>query len=527
MTILEYKLDESAIDEIAEKVQGFLNGLNMERRNVLRVRLSVEEVLLKWLEKFRGTQCSLSIGKRLGSPFVSICVKGEECNPLEEANQEYGEWSSHLLENMGLSPVFSYQKGQNQIVLKLKKKKKKPMIAILEALVFAVLLGILGRFLPDGIRLTISDGILAPIFNVFLGVLNTIAGPMIFLSVAWGIYSIGDVATLGSIGKNMMLRFAGKSFLIAGLGALIMVPFFQINMQFGAIDASQISNIYQMLLNIFPTNIVKPFYDGNAMQIIVIAIAFGLAMLVLGNQATVAAKFVEQANYIVQFLMEIISAVVPFFIFISLLQMILSDSLSVILPTWKALVLFIAATVILLAGNIFIVCMKEKVKFTAMVRKLFPTFLIALTTASSSASFGSNVQCCEKKLGIHSKITNFGIPLGIVIYMPATAINFLVVGLYMAESYQVDITWSWILMAVLITGVLSIATPPIPGGALACYTILFLQLGIPEEALILTMTLDIIFDCISTAASQTFLQLELLVQADRLRLLDKIVLQGE
>ncbi len=75
---------------------------------------------------------------------------------------------------------------------------------------------------------------------------------------------------------------------------------------------------------------------------------------------------------------------------------------------------------------------------------MFPAFLIALTTASSSAAYGTNMNCCEEKLGISSRITNFGLPLGIVLYMPGTAINYLTVGMYMAVCYQVAINLSWL-----------------------------------------------------------------------------------
>ena len=147
--------------------------------------------------------------------------------------------------------------------------------------------------------------------------------------------------------------------------------------------------------------------------------------------------------------------------------------------------------------------------------------MIALTTASSSAAFGVNMNCCEEKLGINSRITNFGIPLGIVMYMPGTAINFLIVGMYMAECYQVEMNLSWMLIAILISGILAIAAPPVPGGGLTCYTVMFLQLGIPEEALALTMTLDLIFDFVATAVSQTFLQAELVLLSDKLGLMDR------
>lgn len=327
------------------------------------------------------------------------------------------------------------------------------------------------------------------------------------------------------IGKKMMLRFTGVTFFLTALSAIMSLPFFQVDMSVKNMDGSQLGSIFQMFLDIVPANVVQPFMEGNSMQIILIAAAVGIVILILGEQADTAARLVEQANYIVQYLMEIISAIVPFFIFISLFQMMISDSLDQIAGAWKPIAVYILFILLLLGAVLVYVAAKEKVSLPVLVRKMFPTFLITLTTASSSAAYGTNMNCCEEKLGISSCITNFGLPLGIVLYMPGTAINYLIVGMYMAVCYQVEINLSWLLIAVVITSILAIATPPIPGGGHTCYTVMFLQLGIPEEALALTMTLDLIFDFISTAASQTFLQAELILQADKLGFIKKEVLR--
>lgn len=64
------------------------------------------------------------------------------------------------------------------------------------------------------------------------------------------------------------------------------------------------------------------------------------------------------------------------------------------------------------------------------------------------------------------------------------------------------------------------AAPPIPGGALACYTIFFMQLGIPLEGLALAIAMNVVFDFIATAFNMTCLQLQLTALADRLGMLD-------
>lgn len=59
-----------------------------------------------------------------------------------------------------------------------------------------------------------------------MGFLSAISGPLIFLSVLWGIYSIGDVASFSKIGKRMIVRFLLMSSLLLLIAACATVPFF-------------------------------------------------------------------------------------------------------------------------------------------------------------------------------------------------------------------------------------------------------------------------------------------------------------
>ena len=143
-----------------------------------------------------------------------------------------------------------------------------------------------------------------------------------------------------------------------------------------------------------------------------------------------------------------------------------------------------------------ILAARRRVSFRLLVQKLLPTFLIGLTTASSSAAFATNLETCEKKLGIPPMLAHFAVPLEQVLYMPSVAVAFVA------------------------TGRLSLAMPPIPGGALTCYTVMFTQLGIPGEALALAVAINSMIDFIATASNLTCLQVEVTTVAGQLGMLD-------
>ena len=66
-------LSAGTVDDVAQQVEGFGSDLKMERSNLLRTRLSVEEILLRWMEHFgEGTPLYFSMGYRWRQPYVSL-----------------------------------------------------------------------------------------------------------------------------------------------------------------------------------------------------------------------------------------------------------------------------------------------------------------------------------------------------------------------------------------------------------------------------------------------------------------------
>ena len=95
------------------------------------------------------------------------------------------------------------------------------------------------------------------------------------------------------------------------------------------------------------------------------------------------------------------------------------------------------------------------------------------------------------------------------------------------ETFGVAITPAWMVTAAIISVVLAIAAPPIPGAALTCYTILFMQLSIPNDAIAVIIALNIILEFVATAANLFCLQSEMVYISDALDLLDEECLRKQ
>lgn len=515
-------LNAEGIDRISDLITEALTEAGTDRRDVIRLRLAIEDILMQWFDVLGAdTHCIFRCGSRLGRMYIEILVSGERCDPGETEEETGGLLYSNLLAEAGLSPVYSYREGRNRLALYLPKPQRmNPMIQLILAMAAAVLCGALCQFLPRTFQAA-ADAVAEPLFTALMGMIQALAGPMIFLSVCWGIVCIGDVQVLGRIGRTVISRFVTGVYLTAGISALCLVWLFRPGNGTAVEGENAASQIYSMVLGIIPDNILSPFLEGNSLQIIFMAVCAGLVLLLLKEKLPALHALVEQMNTAVQFMMETVSRYIPVFTFISLFTLILSNNLSGLSGVAKGLLLAVAACILWPLIYALAAALRLKVSYPLLLRKLLPTYLIALATASSSAALSTNLDTCENKLGISERVSRFAVPLGQVIFKTGGAVGFFVLAMGLAEYYDVTMSILWVVTGVLTAGLLAIVTPPVPGGSLTCYTVLLAQLGIPEEAVALAIAGNVILDFFMTSCGISCLQSELLLASNRLGLLDK------
>ena len=515
----QYNFSNSNIDLVCEEVGKFLSTSGVGRREALRIKLTFEEVLLEYQAKF-GEEATFKVrcAKRFQSIKVEIIVPGESYDPLNEEGEE-DEVIRGLLAGIGLAPTWNYKNGKNYVVFIPKKKNASQTVKMFVSIVLSVVVGFLLTLLPDNIRSSISELFFTPLTNLFMGLISAAAGPLVFLSVLGSICSMGNMETLGKIGKKTITTILGYVAVAGVVLTFIATLFFKVKL--GGATGSDFSSVLELIYNIVPSNFFEPFITGNALQVIFIAVMFGVAMLMLSSKVSGVFTLVEQFSAIVQTVMGIISGMLPYAVFVIFANMIASGSLWQLLDSYKMLLIILLLTFVYLASMFLWISLKEKVSPALLIKKALPTFLIAITTASSSAAFSTNVKDSRKKLGIDKKLVNFAIPLGQVLFKPCEFAILTPILFNFAETYGIDITLSWIISGFITTYLVSFALPPVAGGAIMGFTVTFVQLGIPMEAMGIAIALNAITDFPATAMNVTGWQLALIDVADSLGVLDK------
>lgn len=523
---MEYDLTAESIDRIALEVEVFLRTLNAERANVLRIRLSVEEALLRWQDCFgEEAKLLLTIGSRWRTPIIVLELPGEAYDPTANSMDELGAWSENLLSEIGLAPKYAYQRGINILQFRLRRPRKNPALKLLIAVALGVFLGLAGRLLlPDGIQDLLIRTTLDPIQNVFFRALNTVAGPVIFFTVLASICGLGSLAAGGKAGRKMLLRFLLVTSLLTVVVIFLAIPLLSLPFRSGGISDAGVASVLDFFLRFIPNDILSPVINGDGAQIILLAVVLANALLVAGAQAEGVRTLVDQWNHIGLIVTDWVGRLSPFFIVILLILGLWSHSLQMVVGCWLPLLMFLVLMAAILLGWLLWISFTRRVPVSLLVKKLLPSFMVALRTASVDAAFGDNLNCCVKRLGISKELATYGLPMGLVIFMPANTLATMLFTMYTAKCYGIVISPVWCITGAVLAVLLLAASPPMAGVNLLAYAAIFSRLDIPADGLMIALLADVLFGFFTAAANQAMLQLELVIQADRMGYLDRDIL---
>ena len=114
-TVPSYPLDYQGISRITHEVSDYLKNQGIDRKEFLRTRLSIEELLMKYMEHFQDTvPCELSLTKRFGQIRVLLRIKGASFDPQGDLSEEDSFYNT-CMRNLNLAPTWSYRNGENRI----------------------------------------------------------------------------------------------------------------------------------------------------------------------------------------------------------------------------------------------------------------------------------------------------------------------------------------------------------------------------------------------------------------------------
>ena len=249
-----------------------------------------------------------------------------------------------------------------------------------------------------------------------------------------------------------------------------------------------------VFVGIFPKNFVEPIAEANMLQVIVMALLIGFAVISLGEKVEKAVEGINRWNDIFMKVMEMILRLSPLGVFCLLCPVIAANgpkvigSLAMVLLT--AYLGYIIHAVVVYSFTVRTLGGLSPLKF---FKGMMPAIMFAFSSASSVGTLPLNIECTEE-LGATREITSFVLPLGATINMDGTAIYQGVCAVFIASCYGINLTLGQMLTIVLTATLASVGTAGVPGAGMVMLAMVLTSVGLPIDGIALVAGVDRIFD---------------------------------
>ncbi|TSA35380.1 MAG: C4-dicarboxylate transporter DctA [Opitutales bacterium] len=160
-----------------------------------------------------------------------------------------------------------------------------------QVLVGILLGGLIGHFWPA------FGADLKPLGDAFVNLIKMLIGPIIFTTVVVGLAGMGDLKKAGSVGFRAFLYFeiiTTVALVIGLIVANVFTPGAGFHATPASLDAKSVASyataaqgmsVVDYFLHIIPKTFVGAFADGDVLQVLLLAVLFGLALGRLGDHA--------------------------------------------------------------------------------------------------------------------------------------------------------------------------------------------------------------------------------------------------
>lgn len=385
------------------------------------------------------------------------------------------------------------------------KEKKKMSLAmqIFIALVLAIAAGLLLQK-----HAQFAETYIKPFGTIFLNLLKFIVVPIVLFSIMCGIISMRDIKKVGAIGlKTVVYYMCTTAFAITiGLigGNLFKKMFPVIATTDLSYQVGEKTSLMDTIVNIFPSNFISPMAEANMLQVIVMALLIGFAIiLVVEEKNTRIITACNDLNDVFMKCMEIILKLSPIGVFCLLCPVVAANGATIIgslaMVLLAAYVCYIVHAVVVYS---FAVKTIGGISPLTFFKEMLPAIMFAFSSASSVGTLPINMECTEK-LGTSREIASFILPLGATINMDGTAIYQGVCAIFIASCYGIHLTLPQMLTIIFTATLASIGTAGVPGAGMVMLAMVLTSVGLPVDGIALVAGVDRIFDMGRTTVNIT------------------------
>ncbi|APQ54862.1 Na+/H+-dicarboxylate symporter [Corynebacterium pseudotuberculosis] len=405
---------------------------------------------------------------------------------------------------------------------------------VIYGLIAGVVLGLIASSMPEGNWLTTA---LTTVGGDYVTLLKVLIPPLVMTAVITSIANLRQVTNAARLAVKTLVWFAITAFfsVLAGIGVgLIFKPGETSGLQDTSAAPSSVGSWWSFLEGIVPTNLVgleahTKVVDGvastslsfNVLQLLVVAIALGIAAVKVGEKAEPFINFNRSLLEIIQKVLWWIIRLAPIGTAALIGKAVATYGFGAMGALGKfVLTVYVGLAIVLLV--IYPVTLKlHGLNVAQFYRRVWPVTSLGLVTRSSMGVMPVTEQTAEA-IGVPKHYASFAVPLGATTKMDGCAAVYpAVAAIFVFSVLRRPLNFTdYVLIAVV--SVLGSAATAGTTGATVMLTLTLSTLGLPLEGVGLLLAIEPIVDMGRTAVNVTGQVLVPAIVAKQEKLLDAV-----
>ena len=307
--------------------------------------------------------------------------------------------------------------------------------------------------------------------DIFLRLVKTATAPLVFLCIATGIVSAGDFRRVGRVGVIALLYFGVLSTLALVLG-LAAANLLGVGRGMGAAVAAAHAarppapSAQDFVLNVFPDSFIGAFANGDLLQVLVIGILCGAAILRLGpDRRAPVERGLNRVCGVLFELIHVVMALAPVGAFGTVAYAVGASGSTVIWSVLHLVLAFYAVVALFVVVVLGGVCAACGLNLFRLMRDIREDIAIVLGTASSSSVLPRLLEKLPR-LGASNECVGLVLPAGYAFNQGGTCLYMSMAVVFLANAYgaPLDIGQQIGVLGVMMLTTKGVAT--VSGGAL-------------------------------------------------------------
>ena len=365
--------------------------------------------------------------------------------------------------------------------------------------VVALILGIIAGVLAPGFAQSLK-----PLGDAFIKLVTMLIAPIVFCVVVHGIIGAGDIKKVGRVGVKAVIYFEVLTTLALLIGialAYIARPGVGMNIDPRALDASALSTYtahvgevkggaVAFLMRIIPSTVVGAFANGDVLEVLLLAILFGAAMLVLGKDAKPVGELIERLSRILFQIMFFIVRLAPLGVLGAIAFTVGRYGVGSLAQLGMLVLVFYVSCIVfvlVILGFVMRLVGLSIIKFLAYIRE---ELLIVLGTASSDVVLPQLMRKLER-LGVGDSTVGLVVPMGYSFNLDGFSIYLTLAAIFIAQATNTPLSFEHLLAILGVSLLTSKGAHGIPGSAIVILAATLTAIpDLPVVGLVLVLAVD-------------------------------------